>query len=133
MYTVWFLCASLQLLIILVNKYIPIHWRIQGGAAGARPPQQDQILSFSHTFLPKSVQIGGWHPPNGLAPPQEEILDLPLQSICQASNLLSIKAEFHVELAEICVQLILSSGTTRITSTWDQADVVYCILAVQGT
>ena len=41
------------------------HWRIQGGAAGTRPPQQDQFLSFLHTFLPKSVRVGGWRPPNG--------------------------------------------------------------------
>ena len=42
------------------------HWRIQGGAAGARPPtQQDQFLLFLHTFSPKSVRVGGWCPPNG--------------------------------------------------------------------
>ena len=29
-------------------------------------------------FSPKSVHIGGQCPPNGLAPPQQEILDLPL-------------------------------------------------------
>ena len=33
------------------------------------PPQQDQFLSFSHMFLPKSVCIGGWHPPMGQHPP----------------------------------------------------------------
>ena len=33
-----------------------------GGAAGARP-QQDQFLSFSQMFLPKSVCVGGWRPP----------------------------------------------------------------------
>ena len=42
------------------------------------PPQQDQFPSFSHTFLLKSVPIGGWHPPNGSVPPQWKILDLPL-------------------------------------------------------
>ena len=42
------------------------------------PPQQDQFLSFSHTFLPKSVCVRGWCPPNRLVPPQREILDLPL-------------------------------------------------------
>ena len=36
---------------------------------GGRRPQQDQFLLFSHMFLPKSVRIGGWHPPNGSAPP----------------------------------------------------------------
>ena len=41
--------------------------------------QQDPFLSFSHTFSPKSVRVGGWcPPPNGSAPPQQEILDLPL-------------------------------------------------------
>ena len=54
-------------------RYI-IHWRIQGGAAGTcppppPPPQQDPFLLFSHTFSPKSVRIGGQHPPNGSAPP----------------------------------------------------------------
>ena len=33
------------------------------GGAAARAPQQDQFLSFSHTFSPKSVRIGGWRPP----------------------------------------------------------------------
>ena len=55
-----------------------------GGAAGARPPQQDQFLSFLHTFLPKSVRIGGWHPP----PPQREILDPPLTTIAKLVKLL---------------------------------------------
>ena len=36
-----------------------------GGAAGARPPQQDPFLSFSHMFLPKSVCVGGRRPPTG--------------------------------------------------------------------
>ena len=35
----------------------------------APPPQQDPILSFLHTFLPKSTHVGGWHPPKGSAPP----------------------------------------------------------------
>ena len=39
-----------------------------GGAAGA-PPQQDPILSFSHTFLPKSTHVGGRCPPRLGAPP----------------------------------------------------------------
>ena len=42
------------------------------------PPQQDPFLSFLHTFLPKSVRVEGWHPRNGLVPPQREILDPPL-------------------------------------------------------
>ena len=47
---------------------------IIGGSRGGRrrhaPPQQDPILSFSHTFLPKSTHVEGWRPPpNGSAPP----------------------------------------------------------------
>ena len=38
-----------------------------GGGPPARPPppQQDQFLSFSHMFSPKSGRMGGWRPPNG--------------------------------------------------------------------
>ena len=54
------------------------HWRIQG-APPAPPPQQDQFLSFSHMFLPKSIHIGGRRPPPQLVgAPQWEILDPPL-------------------------------------------------------
>ena len=41
---------------------------ISGGSRGHHqhaPPQWDPILSFSHTFLPKSTRVRGWHPPNG--------------------------------------------------------------------
>ena len=48
-----------------------------GGVAGAPPPQQDPILSFSHMFSPKSTHVGGRRPP----PPQREILDPPLNSV----------------------------------------------------
>ena len=37
------------------------HWQIQG--APPDPPQWDPILSFPHTFLPKSTSIGGRRPP----------------------------------------------------------------------
>ena len=48
------------------------------GAAGARPPCYP-VLSFSHTFLPKSARVGGRRPAsNGSAPLQWEILDPPL-------------------------------------------------------
>ena len=40
-----------------------------GGHRRRAPPQQDQFLSFSHTFLPKSVCVGGWCPPTGQHPP----------------------------------------------------------------
>ena len=47
----------------------PLHWQNQGGTASTCPPQQDQLLLFSHTFLPKSVRVRGWHPPMGRCPP----------------------------------------------------------------
>ena len=43
-----------------VSDYIPI-----GGSRGhcwCPPSQRDPILSFSHTFSPKSTCIRGWHP-----------------------------------------------------------------------
>ena len=52
-----------------------------GGSRGACPahtPPWDRILSFSHTFSPKSAHVGGPCPPNGCTPPLWEILDLPL-------------------------------------------------------
>ena len=37
-----------------------------GGLPGARPPLRDQILSFWHTFLPKSTHVGSpRYPPTG--------------------------------------------------------------------
>ena len=68
-----------------MHSVIPLHWRIQGGAAGAcpPPPERDPILSFLHTFSPKSARIGGRRPPLPWlgAPPQREILDLPLHQV----------------------------------------------------
>ena len=55
-----------------------------GGAAGVlHPPphpQRDPVISFLHMFSPKSARVGGRRPSpsNGSAPPQPEILDLPL-------------------------------------------------------
>ena len=50
----------------------------RGGVPGARP-LWDQILSFLHTFLPKSTHVEGRHPPpNGSTPPLWEILHPPL-------------------------------------------------------
>ena len=43
-----------------------------GGVPGARPPPLwDPILSFSHTFSPKSAHVGGPcpPPPTGARPP----------------------------------------------------------------
>ena len=66
-----------------------------GGSRGRRwrAPQRDPILSFSHTFLPKSTHVRGWHSPNGLAPPQREILDPPLTTFyfCYARHLNRLK------------------------------------------
>ena len=42
---------------------------MHGGAASAPPPQQDPILLFSHTFLPKSICIEGRRPQWVGAPP----------------------------------------------------------------
>ena len=55
-----------------------------GGSRGACPvhaPLWDPILSFSHTFSPKSAHIRGPRPPNGCTLPLREILDPPLESI----------------------------------------------------
>ena len=35
-------------------------------------------VTFLHIFSLKSICVRGWHPPNGSAPRQQEILDLPL-------------------------------------------------------
>ena len=51
------------------------------GGAASMPLQQDPILSFSQTFLPKSTHVGGQCPPKAQCPPQQEIMDLPLQPI----------------------------------------------------
>ena len=40
-----------------------------GGVPGARHPLWDSILSFLHTFSPKSACIGGPCPPNECTPP----------------------------------------------------------------
>ena len=44
----------------LLMIYTLAHWRIWGGACRMHappPPLRDQILSFSHTFLPKSTHV----------------------------------------------------------------------------
>ena len=68
---------------------------IIGGSRGAPrhvPPQQDQFLSFSHMFSPKSVRIRGWHPPNGSVPPQQKILDPPL---CNRNTFGEANIQYH--------------------------------------
>ena len=40
-----------------------------GGACPAHTPLWDPILSFLHTFSPKSAHIRGPCPPNGCMPP----------------------------------------------------------------
>ena len=49
-------------------KYLLVIDRSRG-ALPACAPQQDQFLSFSHMFSPKSVCIRGQHPPMGWCPP----------------------------------------------------------------
>ena len=64
-------CKKLKIVLkILISEHACI-WQLNitiGGSRGghcqcAPPPQQDPILSFSHTFLPKSAKVGGWCPP----------------------------------------------------------------------
>ena len=47
---------------MIAEYYGDDHWRIKG-------PPNDPILSFSHTFPPKSAHVVGWRPHNGSAPP----------------------------------------------------------------
>ena len=53
---------------------------LRGRVLGARLPLWDPILSFLHTFSPKSTCIGGPRPPPlmGARPTLREILDPPL-------------------------------------------------------
>ena len=56
---------------------------IIGGSRGAQPvrappPNSIQFFHFRIHLLPKSAHVGGRHPPNGSAPHEREILDLPL-------------------------------------------------------
>ena len=53
---------------LCVNE-IPQSLADLGGCAGCTSPLWDQILSFSHTFFPKSTHVGGPRPPNGSIPP----------------------------------------------------------------
>ena len=62
-----------------------------GGSRGAPPaplPQQDPILSFSHTFSLKSTSVGGRRTP----PPQREILDPQLITAIACSSWLTFSA-----------------------------------------
>ena len=50
------------------------HWQIQGWHRWhvlplSPAPQLDPILSFLHTFLPKSARVGGWRLPQWLSAP----------------------------------------------------------------
>ena len=60
---------------------LPGHWRIQGGAIGARPPPPPTgSISFIFTYVfAKMCTRQRLAPPNGSAPPQQEFLDPPLQ------------------------------------------------------
>ena len=50
---------------------LQLHQFIGGsrGCARCTPPPMGPILSFLHTFSPKSACFGGPHPPNGCTPP----------------------------------------------------------------
>ena len=63
-----------------------------GGTAGVHPPpQQDQFLSFSHTFCQKVYTSEVGTPPMGWCPPQWEILDPPPETLSMVIvSLLSI-------------------------------------------
>ena len=61
----------------ITERYIALA-DLGGGACPAHAPLWDPILSFSHTFSPKSAHARGPRPPNGCMPPLREILDLPL-------------------------------------------------------
>ena len=59
------------------------HWRIWGwGVPDAHHSLWDPILSFSHTFSPKSTHVGSPRPP-----PLQEILDPPLYHIAESDSL----------------------------------------------
>ena len=61
-------------------KYIRQHWQIQGALLACTPPNRIQFIPF-HIHFRWKVCIWGRCPPNGLAPPQWEILDLQLAKI----------------------------------------------------
>ena len=69
----------LDLTLFKLNRDFKVALVDLGGRAGHLPPPMGPILSFLHTFSPKSACIGGPHPPNGCTPPPlREILDPPL-------------------------------------------------------
>ena len=101
-----------------------------GGAAvhAPPPPQQDQFLSFSHTFLPKSVCIGGWRPP----PPQREILDPPLYGIAPRSSFHCLSAD-HTYF--VCFNWLLLQAIEFMLNLWQEATTphVLCTNIAAGT
>ena len=55
-----------------------VHWRIQGGAAGTRPPTTGSIsFIFAYVFA-KNGMHRRLVPPQRVGAPQREILDPPL-------------------------------------------------------
>ena len=111
-----------------------------GGSRGAcqahAPPIRDQILSFLHTFLPKSTHVGGPHPPNGSTPPLREILDLPLYPIRLLHSVNLIWPQFPVNALTFQVTYILihqsgykfdqivSSNQNRLIGTFGRASIL---------
>ena len=61
---------QLSLCLLLFSTAVKLcHWRIWGGASQAHAPLRDQILSFSHTFLPESTTSEVHAPLMGPRPP----------------------------------------------------------------
>ena len=61
-----------------VESIDTVHWRIQGGAAGARPPNRINFFRFRIRFRQKVYASEVGAPQRVGAPPQQEILDPPL-------------------------------------------------------
>ena len=63
-------------------RFQPLNVEWVASVPGARPPR-NPILLFSHTFSRKIAHVKGPRPPpTGPRPPQQEILDPPLQTFC---------------------------------------------------
>ena len=83
--------------VLWYQMYKWYQWRIQGGAAGARPPRV-QILSFWHTNFSKRSCLGSWRPPTRSAPPYEKSwirywVCFALSIACKALNIQGIFME----------------------------------------
>ena len=72
-HSVKFYCRKMKCISSYVcSIYIALQSLVQFALAdlgGVPGTSRDQILSFSHTFSPKSTHVRGWHPPNGSKAP----------------------------------------------------------------